>query len=74
MCLSVKLNNAVILKETLKEAFEEVNDAVYKLKSVVMKVKIDFEYELRTIEVIVDQNFEDQFLNLDNKLTTLCRI
>ena len=59
MSLSVKLINAVLIKETLKDAFEEVNDAVNKLKSVVMKAKVDFDYELWTIEVIVDQNFED---------------
>ena len=55
--LSVKYVNTVILKKTLKEAFEEVDDAANKLKFVVKKAKMNFEHELTSIEVNVDQNF-----------------
>ena len=40
----------------------------------ISKAKKNFKNELTTIKVNVDQNFKDQLLKLDDKLTTLCRM
>ena len=40
--LSVKLVDAVLLKQALKGAFEEVIDAAKRLESVVMRAKLNF--------------------------------
>ena len=71
---TVKLVNVVFLKRTLKEIFEEVDNAANKLKFVVRKAKMNFEYELTTIKVNVNPNFKDEFLKLNNKLNILCRM
>ena len=64
----------VFLRKTLKEAFEEVVNATTELKFVVKNAKINFKDELTTIKVNVDRALEDQFLKLDNKLTTLYKL
>ena len=72
--LKVELVNAVLLRGNLKQAFEGVFEAAVELKFVAKDAKISFKDELATIGVNVDRTFEDQYLKLDNKLTTLYKL
>ena len=68
------LVNAVLLKKSLEEALEKVINIAEKLRLVAQKARVSFEEELMAVKVNIGQNWERQFLKLDNKLTTLCRI
>lgn len=51
----VKCADAVFLKRTLRQAFEEVGDAVKKSRFIMKRAKMNFECELSTIQLDVDQ-------------------
>ena len=60
--LSVKLLDAVLLKDTLRGVFDDVINAFEKFISVVMRARVNLERELAAIRVKVDQDFEKQFI------------
>ena len=66
--------DANFLKMALTKAFEEVIDAVEKVRFVVVKAKMNIEHELLTVHLDVDRTFEEQYLKLDNRLAIMCRI
>ena len=49
--------DAVLLRETLKEAFEEMVDATSKLNFMTRKAKLILEHKLASIEVNLGQSF-----------------
>ena len=44
------------------------------MKSVLKKAKINYESELATVGVGIDQAFEDQYLRLSNDMTLFCKM
>ena len=66
--------NSTAGSRNLNEAFEGVVDAAFELKFVSKDTKINFKDELAAIGVKVDRAFEDQYLDLDNELTTLYKL
>ena len=68
-----RLVNAVVLKENHEVGFKEVDNANKRFKFLNSKAKINSEDELKTIKTTVDQFFY-QFMPLDDRLATLCRI
>ena len=65
----MKLLDAILLKQTLKEVFEEVIEAAKEFKYMVMKARLKLEEEPLTMEGNVYGKFEDEYLKLDNRLT-----
>ena len=54
----------LLLLKRLRQAFEEVVDAVKRLRFVIGRAKMNVESELSTLQLDVDQNLEDQYLRL----------
>ena len=67
--INVESVNIGGLRRNLKEEFEGVMDAVVDLKFATNDAKVSLKDELVAIEVNIGNNFEDQYIELDNKLT-----
>ena len=72
--INVESVNIGGLRRNLKEAFEGVMDAVIDLKFATNNAKVGLKDELVAIEVNIGNNFEDQYIELDNKLTNMYKL
>ena len=66
--------DAIILRRSINEALEQLWEAAGKLKMILRGAGLDIEQELKTIGVRVDQDFVDQFRQMDDKLADICRV
>ena len=66
--------NIGLMKINLKEAFKGVMDAAVELRFMAKDVKTSFKKELDIIRVNIDKTFENKYLKLDGKLTSIYKL
>ena len=66
--------NVGLMKRNIKEAFKGVKDAAVELRFMAKDVKTSFKKELDIIRVNINKTFENKYLKLDGKLTSIYKL
>ena len=66
--------NIGLMKINLKEAFKGVMDAAVELRFMAKDVKTGFKKELDFIGANINKTFENKYLKMDGKLTSIYKL
>ena len=72
--INVESVNIGGLRRNLNKEFEGVMDAVIDLKFATNNAKVSLKDELVAIEVNIGDNFEDHYIELNNRLTNMYKL